>query len=113
MVTKDRVGVLAFSGDSGNKTEWLELNLNGNVIERSRLDNVLREVFVAAFTSDDRVYLGGNEELYTLDHSSHMWKPTPKQLGWLMGAHGDRLVYDVRSGRGPIELQCVDQPEPR
>jgi hypothetical protein len=114
-ITKDRVGILAFSGNVGSQTEWLELDLNGNVIERSRLDNVLRQIFVSAFTEDDHVYLGGNQELYTLDHSSHMWKSTPftPKKGRLMGAHGEKLVYDVGSSRGPMELQCVDQPEPR
>jgi hypothetical protein len=112
MVTKDRVGILAVSGNPGNKTEWLELDLNGNVIERSRLDNVLRRIFVGALTADDHVYLGGNEELYTLDPSSRMWKPTlstPKLRGRLMGADGVKLVYHTQSGRGPIELQCFDQ----
>jgi hypothetical protein len=61
VVTKDRVGILAFSGNSGDKTECLELDFNGNLIERSRLDKVLR-IFVAAFTADDHIYLGGNEE---------------------------------------------------
>jgi hypothetical protein len=116
MVTEDRVGVLAVSGNTSAKNEWLELDLNGNVIERSRLDNILREIFVAAFTADDHVYLGGNEELYTLDRESHIWKPTPftpKPKGRLMGSDSAKLVYDVRSGRGPIELRCVDQPEVR
>jgi hypothetical protein len=89
MVTKDRVGVLAVSGNSGNQTEWLELDLNGNVIERSRLDRILREVFVAAFTADDHVYLGGNEELYTLDHSSAHVEAHAEAEGL---AHGSRWL---------------------
>jgi hypothetical protein len=108
MVSKDRVGVLAFSGNLGFKTEWLELDLRGNVVERSRLDN--RQIFAAAFTADDHIYLGGDKELYTLDHSSHMWRPTPKLKGSLMGADGLKLVYSVGSPRGAIELQCFDQP---
>jgi hypothetical protein len=88
----------------------------GSVVERSRLDGVLRAAFEAAFAADGHVYLVGRQELYTLDHSSHTWRPTPftpKLHGDLMGSDGAKLVYDVRSGRGPIELRCIDQPEAR
>jgi hypothetical protein len=77
-VTTDRVGILANSGKSSLNQEWVELDLNGNVIQRSRTDDTLRSVHLAVFTSDDHVFLQSARagEVYTLDHASQTWKPT-------------------------------------
>src|SRR4029077_12801117 len=89
--TQDRVGILAFSGQTSANAEWVELDLNGNLLDRTRIDNVLQDVAVAAFTADDHVYLAGlNGDVYTLDHPSHTWKSVPKQgAGFFMGADGN------------------------
>ena len=51
------------------------MDLNGNLLYRSRVDNVVRNVGLAAFTADDHVYLEGyNGEVYTIDAASHTWK---------------------------------------
>jgi hypothetical protein len=71
-VNQDRVGILVFSGKTGANAEWVELDWNGNVLERSRIDDVLRAVSLA-LTADDHVYLLGSKwgQVYTLDHASH------------------------------------------
>lgn len=110
-VTTDRVGIL------GTSREWVELDLNGNVIQRSRTDGTLRSVHLnfGAFTSDDHVFLQGSraEEVYTLDHASQTWKPIRKLgTGFLMGADGESLVYYIQSGPypSPIQLEWFRQP---
>jgi hypothetical protein len=114
-VTTDRVGILA-AKNSMNQ-EWVELDLNGNVIQRSRTDGTLRSVHLnfGAFTSDDHVFLQGSRagEVYTLDHASQTWKPIPKLgTGFLMGADGESLVYYIESGPypSPIQLEWFRQP---
>jgi hypothetical protein len=114
-VTQDRVGVLACSGPTSESTEWVELGLNGNVLDRSRINNVLQDVAFAAFTADDHVYLAGLNvgEVYTFDHASHTWKSIPTQgAGHLMGADGNSLVYiGVGKNSEPILLQWFNQPQ--
>ena len=109
-MTGDRVGILAYSGKTGAQSEWVELDLNGNVLLRSRIDNLTSRVDVVAFTSDDHVYLSGNRgEFYTLDHSSSKWVSVPRQGDMLLGADGTRLVYRQREPR-PIQLQWFERP---
>ena len=60
----------------------------------------------------DHAYLSVGTRFYTLDHSSHMWKPAQTQSGWLKGADGRRLVY-MQSAKGPIQLQWFEEPEHR
>jgi hypothetical protein len=109
-VTRDRLGVLAYSGTTSANAEWVELDLNGNLLDRSRVDNVVPNVALAAFTADDRIYLAGyNGALYTLDPTSHTWKSIQKQGGIFVGADGNSLVY-MQSGTRPIQLQWFNQP---
>jgi hypothetical protein len=109
-VTGDRVGILAYSGKTSAHSEWVELDLNGNVLLRSRTDDLTSRVDLVAFTADDHVYLSGNRgEFYTLDHSSNQWVPVPRQGDVLLGVDGTRLVYRQRETR-PIQLQWFDQP---
>ena len=112
-VTQDRVGILAYSGKTGANAEWVELDLNGNLLGRYRTDDVLHRVTFAAFTADDHVYLAGPKlgEVYTLDHASHTWKLIPQQVaGMLMGADGNSLVYRGGKNSEPILLQWFNQP---
>jgi hypothetical protein len=109
-VTGDRVGILAYSGKTGAHSEWVELDLNGNVLLRSRTDDLTSRVDAVAFTADDHVYLSGNRgEFYTLDHSSNKWVSVQRQGEVLLGVDGTRLVYRQRAMR-PIQLQWFDQP---
>ena len=113
-VTTDRVGILANSGKSSMNQEWVELDPNGNVIQRSRTDDTLRFVGLAAFTSDDHVFLETQAgEVYTLDHASQTWKPIAKLgTGFLMGSDGESLVYYIESQPSPgaIQLEWFRQP---
>jgi hypothetical protein len=109
-VTHDRVGILAYSGETGVNAEWIELDLDGNLLSRSRVDSVIRGVAVTAFTEDDHVYLEGyNGEVYTIDTASHVWRPIPKHEGTFMGVEGTSLVYRQRIS-GPIQLRWFNQP---
>jgi hypothetical protein len=110
-VTRDRLGLLAYSGKTGGNAEWVELDPDGNLLDRSRVDSVVRNVAVAAFTADDHVYLEGYNGVYTLDPASHTWKAIQKQGARLMGADGKRLVYTKSSGAGPIQLEWFNQPQ--
>ena len=113
-VTNDRVGILAYSGQTGASDEWIELDWNGNLLGRYRVD----AAEFTAFTADDHVYLTGPRgpkvrSVFTLDHASQTWKVTPQQApGTLMGADGNTLVYSVGKNVGPILLQWFNQPEP-
>ena len=113
-VTKDRVGILAYSGTSSLNAEWVELDWDGNLLDRSRTDNVLpHAVALAVFTADNHVYLAeSNGEVYKLDSVSHTWKTIPKHgAGSLMGADGDSLVFgEVQANPVPIQLQWFPQP---
>jgi hypothetical protein len=109
-VTGDRVGILVYSGKTLAQSEWVEMDLNGNVLRRSRTDDLTSQVDVVAFTADDHVYLSGNRgELYTLDDSSSKWVSVPRQGDMLVGADGTRLVYRQRVPR-PIQLQWFERP---
>lgn len=109
-VTKDRIGIIAYSGKTGSNLEWLDMDLNGKVVERFRLDDVVPHIASSAFTLDDRVYLSGlRGELYTLGPSSRKWKAVPKQGDVLLGADGNGLVY-LKTGAGRIQLEWFNQP---
>jgi hypothetical protein len=107
-VTHDRVGVLAYSGNPSGSTEWIELDLDGNLLNRSRVDSVMPNV--AAFTEDDHVYLGrSNGDVYTIDAASHAWRPIPKHEGTFMGVEGNSLVYRQGRNSGPIQLRWFNE----
>ena len=110
-VTQDRVGVLASSGQTSANAEWIELDLNGNLLNRTRVDNMVRNVHLAAFTADDHAYLSDRSgHVYTLDGASHTWKAIQKQSAVFMGADGQNLVY-IESYEGPLQLQWFNQPQ--
>jgi hypothetical protein len=113
--SNDCIGILANSGDSSVKQEWVELDLAGNMTERARVEGALRATHLAVFTADGHVYLAGNpsSQVYTLDHATHTWKLIPKQgAGDLMGADGDSVVYEVYSQPypSPIQLEWYRRP---
>jgi hypothetical protein len=110
-VTPDRVGVLVYSGRVGTDREWVELDWNGRIIERLRIDSAVQSPASVAFTADDHVYLQGacHQELFTLDSSSHALRRIPDQGAILMGADGNDLVYQ-QSDWGPIQLQWFNRP---
>ena len=110
-VAGDRLGILVVSGNTSRNAEWIEMDLNGNVVERLRVDDVTHQIAVAALTADGHVYLGGiNGDLHTLDRPSQTWKPVEKPKGSFLGADGSNLVYSIQSRDGPIQLEWFNQP---
>jgi hypothetical protein len=86
------------------------LDLNGNIVERLRVDSV-RSPTQFAFTADNHVYFQGEGSgpLFTLDNASHALKSVPNQSTNLMGADGNDLVYK-EGCCGEIQLQWFNQP---
>ncbi len=112
-VTGDRVDVLVCSGMQCPGMEWVELDWNGNVLDRIRTDDQVPDPVRLAVTDDHRVFLSGREnELYELDRAAHMWKLVWQTGPMLMGADGNNLVFEkARSGRSaPIALQWFHAP---
>ncbi|MGA2030610.1 MAG: hypothetical protein ABSG87_11125 [Verrucomicrobiota bacterium] len=114
-VAHDRIGLWAVSGTRGSQTEWVELDLNGNLTGRWRLDQfglnpklaLTRDgsFFVQVWDDQTRTH-----QFYTLDRASSEWRAVDTApSGWLEGADGDALVF--RDGSlGPMHLQWYRHP---
>jgi hypothetical protein len=110
-VTADRVGVLVYSGQTSDNREWVELDLNGKLLHRSRIDDTIRSPTTAAFTADGHIYLQGQGygPVYTLERGTQVWRSIETQGAALMGGDSNSLVY--RQGCcGMIRLQWFNQP---
>jgi hypothetical protein len=110
IVAQDRVGLLAFSGNSGNLNEWVELDLSGNLLRRVRLDQ--RDFTPMAFTADGHLYRKTDYKsaLEVLSQTTSDWQDLGMAaLGWLLGADGNSLVFSPPE-LGPITMQWFDQP---
>ena len=116
VVAHDRVGLRAFSGDRGDKTEWVELDLKGVLLSRLRLDE-FRHFPRVALTVDGDLFVQNQESktqthrLYKLDRASSAWQmvDTPPG-GWLEGADGDALVFSD-SDLGPMHVRWYPHPK--
>lgn len=111
----DRVGLLVMSGMDSGKTEWLELDLNGNLTGRWRTDSFTNDRRVA-LTSDNHVFVyhrsqnGRTPYLLTLDRNTSTWQPVPSPpSGYLAGADGDALIFADYTA-GPIQLRWYQHP---
>jgi hypothetical protein len=114
----DRVGLLAWSGDSSKRGEWVELDLNGQLIRRVPVDDP-HGAGKLAFTSDGHLYRvdpSGQPKtsgrLLVLDRTAPEWtdvgsSPAP----FLWGADGNQLVFSTFEN-GPIRLQWFAPPGP-
>ncbi len=97
-VTPNRVGIEVFSGTKGNQREWVELDLNGNIQGRWKLDPQNKFPGVA-FTSDDQAYVHRyNREAkvwqtFRLNRSTSTWDLVSTPGEELYGAAGDKLVF--------------------
>jgi hypothetical protein len=111
-VTRDRVGLWAYSGGDGEHTEWVELDLNGNLLGRWRLDDQFSGDQKVAFTTDGHVFVQTQaHRLYTLDRDSSAWRVVEgPPSGRLQGADGDLLVFWDSSGLGPMHLSWYPHP---
>jgi hypothetical protein len=112
-VASGRVAALLASGNSGDLHEWVELDLNGKLLGRWRMDHLFGVNL--AFTSDGNIY--GNTplekekavHLTVFDRSTASWKTIPDDIhvDWLMmGAAGDEIVvWD--QGSDPMLLRYL------
>jgi hypothetical protein len=118
-VAHDRVGLWVNSGMDSGKTEWVELDLDGNLTGRWRLDPFSYELRVA-FTQDGHVFIQhANSDpqshsvtysLLTLDRTSSTWQSVQSApAGRLVSADDDALIFADR-GPGPIHLRWYPHP---
>jgi hypothetical protein len=118
-VGHDTIGLWVTSGMDSNKTEWVELDLHGNLTGRWRLDPFSYEIRVA-FASDGHIFVqhanmdaktrAVTYSLLTLDRASSTWRPIPSApSGKLVGAEGETLIF-ADFGTGPIHLRWYQHP---
>jgi len=114
-VAHDRVGLWAVSGTRGTQTEWVELDLNGDLSGRWRLDQ-FGQALRLALTRDGHFFVQvwndktGSPRFYTLDRASSEWRAIDAApSGWLEGADGDALVFSDK-GPGPMHLRWHRHP---
>ncbi len=106
----DRIGAIFNENMMGATPEWVEWDLNGNVLRRVLLPKSYSSL-PRAFTRNGTLYAQfpaageGNEmELKSLEPQSGEWIPVRSNLpshlkGFLLGADGDDLVYrEIRDG---------------
>lgn len=112
---KDRIGAIAYSGRTSGNTEWIEINLNGDLIGRWRTEVPDGGI---AYTADGELYARMWEEhkplyLVVFDREDSSWRPLEDALptnlrytdaGLLIGADGRDLVFSMRPAGG-IRLQ--------
>jgi len=111
------IGLWVTSG--GGNTEWVELDLDGNLTGRWRLAKFSYDSRVA-FTSDGHAFIQHanvdattHEVTYTLlmlDRSSSSWRlVSSSPAGYLVGADGDDLIF-ADTATGPIHLRWYQHP---
>jgi len=114
-MSKDRVGIWAVYGSDGdNKKEWVELDLNGKLLSRKRLDEFNGSISIV-LTSDARLYIQSRypreQKLWVLDRDSSTWRliddPPP---GRLMGADENTLEFE--DALSPVHLSWYEPPTP-
>ncbi len=117
VVARDRVGLWAISGQRGDDTEWVELDLNGNLLGRWRLDQFhgASDEHIA-LTADGHVFIQYREpeaqdpRVFALDRASSTWQPVEAPpSGWMEGADGNALIFSDFA-LGPIHLRWVEHP---
>lgn len=120
-VSKDRVGIRAVSGEeSSAQTEWLELDLSGNLLGRWRVDDVTKKG-KPALAADGEVFLQDQWvhnrigralcPLYRLDRQAGQWKRVESApSGFLLGADGDALVFARDYVPGKVHLLWYEHP---
>ena len=118
-VTGDRVGLLVYSGNVGNRREWVELDLSGNLTGRWRLDQVDGTSSVA-LTSDNQAYLHHYDQTtktrqtLKLNRATSVWERVRGPNAVVYGADGDLLVFGTWGrGDGLMHLSWFKQPEPQ
>ena len=113
----DRIGAIIHENHADNDPEWVEWDLGGNLLSRTRLPDNLHHG--RAFTSDGKLYArlkakdNSAPQLHLLDRATATWNAVPTNLPahleregiFLLGAHGNDLVY--RAGPGNVRILRV------
>lgn len=114
-VAHDRVGLWVYSGKNGNETEWVELDLNGNLLGRWPVDPFYKNTRIA-LTTDGQVFVqhfdpeAKTYRIHTLSRDSSTWQLVEAAPnGWLEGADGDTLVFSD-FGLGPMHVRWYQHP---
>jgi hypothetical protein len=116
-VTGDRVGLEMDSGNAGNLREWVELDLNGNLSGRWKLDPSDGLYPGVALTSDGQAYTQRHEpskpgQVFRLDRTSSTWQLVNAPSLQLYGADGDKVVFAESSdGDGVVHMGWYPQPQ--
>ena len=113
-VMRDHIGLVAFSGDRGDKQEWVEVDFSGNILGRWRIDG--KQFACVTPTSDGNVY-ARQSDLKTqkdivvrLDRAASTWQPVATgAMGQLYGADGDQLIFGSWR-KGVMLLDWFKQP---
>jgi len=114
-VTSDRVGIHAYSGNLGSQKEWVELDLNGNLTGRWRLDQS-DEFRGVALTSDGQAYVQRSDpkkksrSVFRLNRATSEWEPVNSPDLELYGSDGDKLVFATWPD-GLMHLSWFPQPD--
>jgi hypothetical protein len=114
-VTGDRVGVEVISGNIGNQREWVELDLDGNLIGRWKLDPANQFPGVA-LTSDNQAYVHRLDRaakvwsVFRLNRVSSAWESVDAPNADLYGADGKNLVFAHWSAPN-MHLSWYPQPQ--
>jgi hypothetical protein len=114
-VMPDFVGLVAFSGNTSNQQEWVEVDLDGNIRGRWRLDGMPFPAL--SLTSDGHVYAKRRDPktqwdkiVVRLDREASHWQVVPIPAdGVLYGSDGDQLVFGSRNA-GVMVLHWFNQP---
>jgi len=113
-VMPDHIGLVAFSGDTGGKQEWVEVDFNGNVLGRWRIDG--KQFARVTPTSDGNVYATESDPktqkdiVVRLDRAASAWQPVAiGAKGQLYGADGDQLIFSSWP-KGAMLLDWFKQP---
>ena len=114
-VMPDFIGLAAFSGNTGNQQEWVEVDLDGNIRGRWRVNGM--QFSAVSMTSDGNVYAKrgdpqsqGDKTVVRLDHETSKWQVVPVAAdGVLYGSDGDQLIFGSWS-TGVMVLHWVKQP---
>jgi hypothetical protein len=115
MAAGNRIAVVAFSGNVGNRLELIELDGDGNVLGWMRSDNQNSINF--ALTTDGHLYgwygLGSaksNLFLFDVAAGTLTSMDAPQSVGWLMGADEESLVFRMRGEEGQTKAGWFNQP---
>lgn len=106
----DRIGAIIHPNFQGRTAEWIEWDLDGNLLRRTPVGDKFNHG--RAYTSDGKLYTrvlvdGGTKlELRVLDQAAGQWLPVASNLpdyaaeqgATLLGAHGNDLIYRLAGG---------------